>query len=57
MSLSTGIASTPSQKVSLDDLTALGLDRLQAMASGQQTSIAPSHLVIAAIERSEGAHV
>lgn len=50
MSLSTGIASTPSQKVSLDDLTALGLDRLQAMASGQQTSIAPSYLVIAAIE-------
>ena len=50
MSLSTGIASTPAQKVSLDDLTALGLDRLQAMASGQQSSIAPSYLVIAAIE-------
>jgi len=50
MSLSTGIASTPVQKVSLDDLTALGLDRLQAMASGQQSSIAPSYLVIAAIE-------
>lgn len=50
MSLSTGIASTPAQKVSLDDLTAMGLDRLQAMASGQQSSIAPSYLVIAAIE-------
>ena len=50
MSLSTGIASTPAQKVSLDDLTALGLDRLQAMASGQHSSIAPSYLVIAAIE-------
>lgn len=50
MSLSIGIASTPAQKVSLDDLTALGLDRLQAMASGQQSSIAPSYLVIAAIE-------
>jgi len=50
MSLSTGIASTPAQKVSLDDLTSLGLDRLQAMASGQQSSIAPSYLVIAAIE-------
>jgi hypothetical protein len=39
------------QGVSMSELTGMGLDRLNAMAQGQQPSIAPSYLVLAAIEQ------